>query len=95
MYALQLKSLKKTYANGVVALDEINLTVNQGEFIGLLGPNGAGKSTTISIINSLTIKTSGLVEIFGHNIETSPAEAKACIGVVPQEFNFNIFEKNH
>ena len=92
-YALELKSLYKTYSNGVHALKGINLTVRPGDFIALLGPNGAGKSTTISIVNSLTLKTSGDVFIFGHNLDENPSLAKSYIGVVPQEFNFNIFEK--
>ncbi|MQI22806.1 ABC transporter ATP-binding protein, partial [Escherichia coli] len=71
----------------------INLDVPEGEFYALLGPNGAGKSTTIGIISSLTRKTSGTVEIFGHNLDTHPSEAKQCLGVVPQEFNFSQFEK--
>lgn len=91
--ALHIERLYKTYANGVHALNGINLSVSPGDFIALLGPNGAGKSTTISIINSLAIKSSGDVFIYGYNLETHPSEAKSCIGVVPQEFNFNIFEK--
>lgn len=93
MLALQIESLKKIYPNGVEALKGINLNVNQGDFIGLLGPNGAGKSTIISIINSLTRKTSGSIFINGYNLETQSSLAKAQIGVVPQEFNFGIFEK--
>ncbi|HLB56511.1 MAG TPA: ABC transporter ATP-binding protein [Coxiellaceae bacterium] len=93
MLALQVESLKKIYSNGVEALKGINLSVNQGDFIGLLGPNGAGKSTIISIINSLTRKTSGSVFINGYNLETQSSLAKSQIGVVPQEFNFGIFEK--
>jgi ABC-2 type transport system ATP-binding protein len=93
MLALEVKQLRKTYANGVEALKGINLNVNQGDFIGLLGPNGAGKSTTISIINSLVHKTSGSVSINGYDLETQPSLAKSQIGVVPQEFNFGIFEK--
>jgi len=91
--ALSLRDLSKTYRNGFQALKGINLTVPEGEFYALLGPNGAGKSTTISIISSLTKKTSGTVEIFGHNLETHPSQAKQCLGVVPQEFNFGHFEK--
>ena len=75
------------------ALKGIDLSVPEGEFYALLGPNGAGKSTTISIISSLTKKTSGTVEIFGHNLDTHPSEAKQCLGIVPQEFNFGHFEK--
>ena len=91
--ALTLRDLSKTYRNGFQALKGINLTVPEGEFYALLGPNGAGKSTTISIISSLTKKTSGTVEIFGHNLDTHPSQAKQCLGVVPQEFNFGHFEK--
>lgn len=91
--ALVLKDLTKTYKNGFQALKGIDLNVSEGEFYALLGPNGAGKSTTISIISSLTKKTTGHVEIFGHNLETHPSKAKQCLGVVPQEFNFGQFEK--
>ena len=91
--ALTLRDLSKTYKNGFQALKGINLSVPEGEFYALLGPNGAGKSTTISIISSLTKKTSGTVEIFGHNLDTHPSNAKQCLGIVPQEFNFGQFEK--
>ena len=91
--ALTLRDVSKTYRNGFQALKGINLTVPEGEFYALLGPNGAGKSTTISIISSLTKKTAGTVEIFGHNLDTHPSQAKQCLGVVPQEFNFGQFEK--
>lgn len=91
--ALTLRELSKTYRNGFQALKGIDLSVPEGEFYALLGPNGAGKSTTISIISSLTKKTSGSVEIFGHNLDTHPSLAKQCLGVVPQEFNFGHFEK--
>jgi ABC-2 type transport system ATP-binding protein len=93
MLALQLNQVSKTYSNGVQALKAINFAVQEGEFVALLGPNGAGKSTTISIINSLTRKTSGDVFIYGHDLDKEPSLAKSEIGVVPQEFNFNIFEK--
>jgi ABC-2 type transport system ATP-binding protein len=93
MLALQLNDLRKTYSNGVEALKGITFEVEEGGFVALLGPNGAGKSTTISIINSLTRRTSGDVFIYGHNLETQPSLAKSQIGVVPQEFNFSIFEK--
>lgn len=92
-HALVLKDLTKTYKNGFQALKGIDLTVNDGDFYALLGPNGAGKSTTISIISSLTKKTSGTVNIFGHNLDTHPSTAKQFLGVVPQEFNFGQFEK--
>jgi ABC-2 type transport system ATP-binding protein len=91
--ALILRDVSKTYRNGFQALKGINLTVPEGEFYALLGPNGAGKSTTIGIISSLTKKTAGTVEIFGYNLDTHPSQAKQCLGVVPQEFNFAQFEK--
>lgn len=91
--ALELVALKKTYKNGVEALKGINLTVQSGDFYALLGPNGAGKSTTIGIISSLVTKTSGKVKIFGYDLDTDVVNAKRQIGIVPQEFNFNPFEK--
>ncbi len=91
--ALVLRNLTKTYDSGLQALKGIDLTVAQGDFYALLGPNGAGKSTTISIISSLTLKTSGNVNIFGYDIDKDSSKAKQCIGVVPQEFNFGMFEK--
>ena len=90
--ALTISGLKKTYKGGHVALKGINLEVAQGDFYGLLGPNGAGKTTIIGIIASLVNKTAGSVSIFGHDLATDPAAAKACLGLVPQEFNFNMFE---
>ncbi|MCG6938331.1 MAG: ABC transporter ATP-binding protein [Gammaproteobacteria bacterium] len=90
--ALTIKNLHKTYKNGVEALKGVDLTVEQGDFFALLGPNGAGKSTVIGIIASLVNKTSGFVEIFGHNLDTRSTDARMHIGLVPQEFNFNIFE---
>ena len=93
MVALIVENLKKTYANGLVALKEINLKVAEGDFFALLGQNGAGKSTTIGILCSLVNKTSGRVSMFGHDIDIELEAAKSCIGVVPQEFNFNPFEK--
>lgn len=92
MTALKIKDLHKTYANGVVALKGANLEVRQGDFFALLGPNGAGKSTTIGILCSLVNKSSGLVEVFGTSIDDDPARVKSQIGLVPQEFNFNIFQ---
>jgi ABC-2 type transport system ATP-binding protein len=91
--ALLIRDLTKTYKNGFTALRGINLTVAEGDFYALLGPNGAGKSTTISIISSLTRKSSGQVQIFGHDLDVEPSKAKQCLGVVPQEFNFGQFEK--
>lgn len=92
-HALAIRDLTKTYKNGFSALKGINLIVDEGDFYALLGPNGAGKSTTISIISSLTRKTSGDVKIFGHDIDREPSKAKQCLGIVPQEFNFGMFEK--
>jgi ABC-2 type transport system ATP-binding protein len=91
--ALAIRKLKKTYQSGVVALSGIDLTVPEGEFFGLLGPNGAGKTTIIGIVTGLTNKSSGTVEIFGNDIDTDASLAKSNVGVVPQEFNFSIFEK--
>ena len=90
--ALQIRDLKKTYKGGHVALKGVSLNVTEGDFFALLGPNGAGKTTLIGIISSLVNKTSGSVSIFGHDLETESAAAKACLGLVPQEFNFNMFE---
>lgn len=90
--ALEISDLHKTYKNGVHALCGINLEVKQGDFFALLGPNGAGKSTAIGIISSLVNKTSGMVKIFGHDLEHELEIAKSFIGLVPQEFNFNQFE---
>lgn len=90
--AISIHNLTKVYSDGLQALKGIDLTVAEGEFFALLGPNGAGKSTTIGILCSLVNKTSGSVAICGHNIDTDWSKAKTCLGVVPQEFNFNIFE---
>ena len=90
--ALKITGLKKTYKGGLVALKGVDFDVQQGDFFGLLGPNGAGKTTIIGIISSLVNKTAGSVSIFGHDLDNNPAAAKACLGLVPQEFNFNMFE---
>ncbi len=92
MKALSIRNLTKVYANGVSALEGIDLDVAPGDFFALLGPNGAGKSTVIGIISSLVNKTGGQVAVFGHDIDTDFPAAKTCIGLVPQEFNFNTFE---
>ncbi len=92
MNALSIRNLEKRYPNGVYALRGIDLDVAEGEFFALLGPNGAGKSTAIGIIASLVNKTAGQVSVFGHDLDTDLAGAKASIGLVPQEFNFNQFE---
>ncbi len=93
MQALEISALSKTYKGGVEALKGIDLSVQEGDFYALLGPNGAGKSTTIGIISSLVNKTAGSVRVFGYDIDTQLEEAKAQIGLVPQEFNFSQFEK--
>ena len=91
--ALSIRQLTKTYGNGFQALKGIDLEVAEGDFFALLGPNGAGKSTTIGILSTLVNKTSGTVNVFGNDLDTSPYALKRCLGVVPQEFNFNQFEK--
>jgi ABC-2 type transport system ATP-binding protein len=92
MQALSIRNLSKTYKNGVVALKGIDLDVRQGDFFALLGPNGAGKTTTIGIITSLVNKSGGSVKVFGYDIDHDIEAAKSCIGIVPQEINFNQFE---
>src|SRR6188508_3272512 len=92
MDALVIKDLRKVYSNGVEALKGIDLTVREGDFFALLGPNGAGKTTAIGIVTSLVNKTGGKVQVFGHDIDSELAVAKSCIGLVPQEVNFNQFE---
>jgi len=92
MKAVEIRSLRKTYRNGHEALLGIDLEVDEGDFFALLGPNGAGKSTAIGIISSLVNKTAGQVRVFGYDLDTQPEAVKACIGLVPQEFNFNQFE---
>ncbi|QLF94846.1 ABC transporter ATP-binding protein [Pseudomonas sp. ABC1] len=91
--ALSIRQLTKTYGNGFQALKGIDLDVAEGDFFALLGPNGAGKSTTIGILSTLVNKTSGTVEVFGRDLDRDPSGLKRCLGVVPQEFNFNQFEK--
>ena len=92
MNALSIRKLRKTYNNGFEALKGIDLDVAEGDFFALLGPNGAGKSTAIGIISSLVNSSSGQVSIFGHDLNTDRANAKCCLGVVPQEVNFNQFD---
>ncbi len=91
--ALSIRDLRKKYSTGFEALKGISFDVLEGDFMALLGPNGAGKSTTIGIISSLVNKTSGSVSVFGHDIDKSFTAAKMQLGIVPQEFNFNQFEK--
>ena len=92
MHALSVKGLTKTYKNGVQALKGIDLDVEEGDFFALLGPNGAGKTTLIGIVTSLVNKSAGTVSVFGHDIDRELDRAKSCIGIVPQEINFNMFE---
>ena len=92
MNALSIRNLRKTYNNGFEALKGINLDVEEGDFFALLGPNGAGKSTAIGIISSLVNSSSGSVSIFGHDLKTDLSRAKSCLGMVPQEVNFNQFD---
>lgn len=91
--ALNIEGLHKTYNNGFEALKGISFDVKEGDFFALLGPNGAGKSTTLGIVSSLVNKTSGQVQVFGYDLDTDKTMAKLQLGVVPQEFNFNAFEK--
>lgn len=91
--ALQAMGLRKVYGNGVEALKDVSLDVVEGDFFALLGPNGAGKSTLIGIVSSLVNLGEGDVRVFGHDLRSERAAVKASIGLVPQEFNFNQFEK--
>ena len=93
MHALQVSNLKKTYANGVEALRGVSLEVKEGDFFALLGPNGAGKSTLIGIISSLVNASSGDVSVFGTSVQQQRSKAMSHIGLVPQELNFNQFER--
>ena len=91
-HAFSVKGLRKTYDGGKEALKGVDLTINEGEFFALLGPNGAGKSTLIGITCGLVNKTSGTVHVQGYNIDNDGDTAKVHVGLVPQEFNFSIFE---
>ena len=91
--AISIKNLRKTYDNGFEALKGISLEVEQGDFFALLGPNGAGKSTTIGVISTLVNRSAGEVEVFDRNVDTNVYETKLDLGVVPQEINFNLFER--
>ena len=93
MYALQVNDLRKTYKNGTKALKGISLEVEEGDFFALLGPNGAGKSTLIGIISSLVNASSGETRVFGTSVQGDRSRAMSHIGLVPQELNFNQFEK--
>ena len=91
--AISIKNLRKTYDNEFEALKGISLKVEQGDFFALLGPNGAGKSTTIGVISTLVKRSAGEVEVFDRNVDTNVYETKLDLGVVPQEINFNLFER--
>ncbi len=91
--ALSIRDLKKTYASGTVALEGVSLEIPEGDFFALLGPNGAGKTTIIGIAAGLVNKTSGSVSVFGHDTSKETELAKAQIGLVGQEINFNPFER--
>jgi ABC-2 type transport system ATP-binding protein len=93
MHALEVKDLRKTYRNGVQALKGISLNVAEGDFFALLGPNGAGKSTLIGIVSSLVNASSGETLVFGASVQRQRSLAMSYIGLVPQELNFNHFEK--
>ena len=91
-YALSIEGLQKTYDGGKVALKGVDLLVEEGDFFALLGPNGAGKSTLIGIVSGLVMKSEGIVSVQGYDIDTDGDTAKLHLGLVPQEFNFSIFE---
>jgi len=93
MLAIEIHNLQKTYATGTQALKGINLEVKSGDFCALLGANGAGKTTAIGVMTGLILKSAGVVKIFGHDIDHDHPKAKAMIGIVPQELNFNQFER--
>lgn len=89
--AIAIRDLEKTYAGGKRALDRVSLDIPRGSIFGLLGPNGAGKSTLINILAGLVRKSSGSAEIWGFDIDAHPRNAKASIGIVPQEILFDSF----
>ncbi|MBN4960607.1 ABC transporter [Stenotrophomonas maltophilia] len=91
--ALRVRDLRKTYDNGTQALKGVSLEVAPGDFFALLGPNGAGKSTLIGIISSLVNLSEGQVEVFGSDLVRNRSATMRLIGLVPQEINFNLFEK--
>src|SRR5262245_16790527 len=93
MNAIAIRNLAKKYANGTKALKDVSLEIEQGDFFALLGANGAGKTTMINILCGLVTKSSGHDEVFGTDADKDPDRTRELVGVVPQEFNFNIFEK--
>ncbi len=93
MEALVLTNVEKRYKTGVHALKGVTFSVAEGEMVALLGANGAGKTTLIGMLTGLVRKTSGAVEVFGTDLDIHPDDARLHIGVVPQEFNFSIWER--
>ncbi len=91
--ALSIEHLVKTYRSGTIAVDDISLSVQKGEFFGFLGPNGAGKSSTISCITGISVPTSGTIKIFGNDVVLDYREARRKIGLSPQDFNADFFAK--
>src|SRR6187431_667501 len=91
--ALSVHDLRKTYGNGVEALKGVSLDVAEGDFFALLGPNGAGKSTLIGIVSSLVNASGGSAHVFGVDLHARREDAMRLLGLVPQELNFNMFEK--
>ena len=95
--ALRAKDLTKVYEkakgshNSTLALNKLNLEVIQGEIFGLLGPNGAGKTTFINILGGLVVKTSGVVNVWGFDLDDNPRQVRASVGIVPQEVNLDAF----
>ncbi len=92
-HALEVRTVEKRYASGTEALRGVSLTIPEGDFFALLGPNGAGKTTLIGIVTGLVTKTAGTATVFGFDIDREPEQAKALVGLVGQEVNFNPFEK--
>lgn len=90
--AIEIKNLTKIFPGGKKAVDDVTLAIKEGEFFALLGPNGAGKTTTINILTGLVLKTDGDMRVFGESISDNHTYIKSLIGVVPQEFNFGVFE---
>lgn len=93
MNAIEIKNLTQIFSGDKKALDNVSFSIEEGSFFALLGPNGAGKTTTINILTGLVMKTGGDVLVFGKSISENHTYIKSLIGVVPQEFNFGIFEK--
>ncbi|MDN5865535.1 MAG: ABC transporter ATP-binding protein [Gammaproteobacteria bacterium] len=91
--ALRIENLRKTYRGGIEALRGVSIEVARGEFFALLGPNGAGKTTLIGIVASLVNKSAGSIHVFGKNADEDPAGVRSQIGLVPQEVNFNLWER--